>query len=242
LASNFVLTRSVFISRSGPVFVFARLMQDGIIQRLLNDTCPGSGYDLCSDRGRLPHNANAWLWGEDSLFRREGGFARSQLQDDRMIADSLTRYPLMHLKAALTDSVAQFFMFRTGDGIESQERILGPEFLHDIPSQFAAYRNARQQRQKIRFEPLNMVHVTVGMLSLLGLILLLYQAALRGRWSETTLPGLVLVGLIGNAIICGTFSNPHDRYQSRVIWLPALVLLLTRSKNPRVLEPAEEAG
>ena len=51
LASNFALAHSVFISRSGPVFVFARLMQDGIIQRLLNDTCPQSGYDLCPYRG-----------------------------------------------------------------------------------------------------------------------------------------------------------------------------------------------
>ncbi len=70
-----------------------------------------------------------------------------------------------------------------------------------------------------------MLHVTVGMLSLLGLLLLLNHAALRNRWDEATLPGLVLAGLIGNAIICGTFSNPHDRYQSRAMWLPALVLL-----------------
>jgi hypothetical protein len=241
LASNFALARSVFISRSGPVFVFARLMQDGIIQRLLNDTCPASGYDLCPYRGRLPRNANAWLWGDNSLFHREGGFARSQAEDDRMIADSLKRYPLMHLKAALYDSVLQFFMFRTGDGIESQARVLRPELLHDAPGQLGAYLNARQQRQKIRFETLNMIHVTVGMLSLLGLILVLYQAGSRGRWNETALPGLVLMGLIGNAIICGTFSNPHDRYQSRVIWLPALVLLLVRSRDPHMLEPVEEA-
>ena len=242
LASNVVLARSLFISRSGPVFVFARLMQDGIIQRLLNDTCPQSGYDLCPYRSRLPHNANAWLWDEHSLFRRDGGFAQNQAEDDRMIADSLARYPLMHLKAALYDSVLQFFMFRTGDGIESQADILMSEMTHDIPAQLPAFLKARQQRQKIRFESLNMVHVTVGMLSLLGLLLLLHHAVLHGRWGETTLPGLVLVGLIGNAIICGTFSNPHDRYQSRAIWLPALVLLLARARNPDALHPDEESG
>ena len=56
------------------------------------------------------------------------------------------------------------------------------------------------------------------------------------------LPGLVLVGLIGNAIICGTFSNPHDRYQSRAMWLPALVLLLARTRDPNALHPEEESG
>ena len=80
------------------------------------------------------------------------------------------------------------------------------------------------------------------MLSLLGLVLLLHHAVLRRRWDGAMLPGLVLVGLVGNAIICGTFSNPHDRYQSRAMWLPALVLLLARTRDPNALHPEEESG
>ena len=48
--------------------------------------------------------------------------------------------------------------------------------------------------------------------------------------------------LIGNAIICGTFSNPHDRYQSRVIWLPTLVLILALTRDRRSLQPVGDAG
>ena len=154
LASNFALAHAVFISRSGPVFLFARLMQDGIVQRLLDDTCPQSGYYLCPYRDRLPHNANAWLWGASSLFHRDGGFAHSQEEDSRMIADSLKRYPLMQTKAALYDSVLQFFMFKTGDGIESQASILRPELRKDAPSELPGYLRARQQRQRIPFEGL----------------------------------------------------------------------------------------
>ncbi|HVZ28408.1 MAG TPA: hypothetical protein VG798_07100, partial [Rhizomicrobium sp.] len=238
-AGNLALARSLFISRSGSVFVFARLMQDGIIQRLLHDTCPESGYQLCPYQRQLPHNANAWLWGKQSLFRREGGFTDSQPEDDRMILDSLERYPLMQVKAALYDSVLQFFEFRTGDGIESQKNILWPDIKKVAPSELSAYAKARQQTQKLRFQTLNMIHVTVGMLSLLGVAMLLNHALLRGRWGDMTLPGLVLLGLVGNAIICGTFSNPHDRYQSRLMWLPALVLLLARAKDPHALEPDE---
>jgi len=239
-ASNFALAHAFFFSRSGSVFVFARLMQDGIIQRLLHDTCPQSGYQLCPYQRQLPHNANAWLWGSDSLFHREGGFANSQAEDNRMIVDSLKRYPVMQVKAALYDSVLQFFEFRTGDGIESQERIIRPELKLVSPAQVPAYMRARQQRQKIRFQTLNMIHVTVGMLSLLGVAMLLNHAALRRRWGEMTLPGLVLLGLVGNAIICGTFSNPHDRYQSRLMWLPPLALLLARARDPHALEPEDE--
>jgi hypothetical protein len=56
------------------------------------------------------------------------------------------------------------------------------------------------------------------------------------------LPALVLLGLIGNAVICGTFSNPHDRYQSRIIWLPSLVLLLAVARDRRALQPVPESG
>jgi hypothetical protein len=143
----------------------------------------------------------------------------------------------MHLKAAVYDSVLQFFMFRTGDGIESHEDILWPTLKRDIPGQLSAYAGARQQTEKIRFGPLNMIHVTIGMFALLGLLLLLHRTALNGRWNETTLPGLVLLGLIGNAIICGTVSNPHDRYQSRLIWVPVLVLLLAGARDRHFLEP-----
>jgi hypothetical protein len=194
LASNLVLAQSLFISRAGSVFVFARLMQDGIVQRLLHDTCPGSGYELCPYQRQLPRNANAWLWGSKSLFHREGGFTNAQEQEDynRMILDSLKRYPLMHLKAAFVDSVVQFFEFRTGDGIESQAFVLWPELKKVSPRQLAAYASARQQTRKFRFQVLNMIHVTAGMLSLLGITLLLNHAGLRRRWCDMALPGLVL--------------------------------------------------
>jgi hypothetical protein len=241
--SNYVLTRQIFLSRSASVFVFARLMQDGIVKRLLEDTCPQSGYTLCAYQNRLKTRADAWLWGPDSLFRAEGGFRASHDEETRMIQDSIRRYPLLQVADAIRDSVRQFFTFKTGDGIESQEWVLKPVFEKDAPEQLPAYLAARQQREgRFRFTTLNMVHVTVGMLSLLGLIVLLLALARERSWQALKFPALVLLALIGNAIVCATFSNPHDRYQSRVIWLPALVLILARMNDPRVLRGPEESG
>jgi hypothetical protein len=241
LSSNFALARGVFISRSGSVFVFARLMQDGIVKKLLDDTCPGSGYKLCAYKSQLKTSANAWLWGP-SAFHAQGGFAGSQAEDQRIVIDSLKRYPLLQVRMAIYDSVLQFFEFRTGDGIESQEWVLKPGIQRMMPGQLHAYLQARQQHNSIRFRDLNMLHVTVGMLSLLGLLLLLNHAVHRRRWNDAALPGLILLALIGNAIICGTFSNPHDRYQSRLMWLPVLALLLARARDPHALQPAGESG
>lgn len=241
-ASNYVLTRQIFLSRSASVFVFARLMQDGIVKRLLDDTCPQSGYRLCAYQNRLKTRADAWLWAPDSLFRAEGGFRGDHTEESRIIADSIRRYPLLQIEAAVRDSVRQFFTFKTGDGIESQEWVLKPEIRKMMPAQLPSYLDARQQQGRLRFVTLNMIHVTMAILSLLGLLMLLHRAVIRRQWNIAILPGLVLLALMGNAIICATFSNPHDRYQSRLIWLPSLALALAQRKNPNVLRPLEESG
>ena len=101
-----MLTGNLFISKSGSVFVFARLMQDGIVKRLLHDTCPPQGdidWRLCAYKNRLPTNANGWLWGAGSGFHALGGFTSQtqQEEDSRIIVESLKRYPVMHLRAAV---------------------------------------------------------------------------------------------------------------------------------------------
>ena len=247
VSANYAFTRTIFVSRAGSVFMIARLMQDGIVQRLLADTCPPPGssqappYSLCA-YPTLPRNANAWLWGEKSSFHALGGFRRSDDEYGRVLRDSLARYPLMHLKAAIVDSAQQFLEFRTGDGLEPQLSILRPGFAALLPRQLPAYLAARQQTARIRFTDLNLIHVPVAVIALLGLLLLLHHAAVRGRWGEATLPATVLLALLGNAIICGTFSNPHDRYQSRLMWMPVLVVLLARARDPKALQPIPESG
>ena len=248
VTANYAFTRTIFVSRAGSVFLLARLMQDGIAQRLLADTCPPAGsrekppYTLCPYGAKLPHNANAWLWGAHSSFHAVGGFRRSDGEYGRIVRDSFARYPLMHLKAAVIDSAQQFVEFKTGDGIESQRSILIPGFRQNLPNQLRAYLAARQQIEIIRFKDINLIHVPVGVIALLGLVLLLRHAAMRGRWGDAALPVTVLLALLGNAIICGTFSNPHDRYQSRLMWLPILVLLLARARDPKALQPVPESG
>jgi len=248
VTANYFFTRTIFVSRAGSVFLLARLMQDGIVQRLLADTCPPVGsnakppYSLCPYGATLPRNANAWIWGEHSSFHALGGFRRNDDEYGRIARDSLARYPGMHLKAAATDSLLQFVQFKTGDGIESQRSILEPGFRHILPGQLPAYLAARQQTQLIRFKDINLVHVPVAVIALLGLLLLLHHASVRRRWDQAALPATVLLALLGNAIICGTFSNPHDRYQSRLMWMPVLVLLLARARDPKALQPVPESG
>lgn len=227
LCCNYTFTRQLFLSRSGAIFLEARLMGDGLIEPVLDATCPESGYKLCAYRGRLPTRADTWLWEPwVSPFTKLGGFEKREPEAAAIVAESLERYPVQNLVMAIKDALLQFVWFQTGDGIVPQEWVLNREFKMAIPQQLSDYDHAYQQEGAIRFLPVNLVHVPVAFLSLLALGLLLRRAVRKGDWADGFLPAFVLLALMGNALVCGVFSGPHGRYQSRIMWLPTLVVVL----------------
>jgi hypothetical protein len=143
-----------------------------------------------------------------------------------IVAQSIVRYPLSNLGYALGNGILQFFWFQTGDGIVPQEWVLNREFKIALPQQLKAYDHAYQQEGDIWFLPINLVHVPVAILSLAGLYLLLREARRARDWRRGLLPAFVLLALLGNAFVCGVFSGPHGRYQSRLMWLPTFAIAL----------------
>lgn len=230
VASNFYYTHQVFVTRAGPVFVFARVLQDGIVMRVLDDTCPRSHYKLCAYKDVLPRTADQWLWGEESPFLKLDRFKGTTQESERILWDSVKRYPLMQLAAATQDSVRQFTMFRTGDQIEPQQWVLYSDMDRLIPNQMRAYLTARQQRNGFGFDPVNMVQVPFGWISIAALVLAFGFSLWIGARREAVLLGFVLTALIGNAIVCGALSNPHDRYQSRLIWVVPFAIALAAAQ------------
>jgi hypothetical protein len=234
LASNFLFTGQIFVSRAGPSFLFARLLQDRVVTRLLDETCPGSGYRLCAYREILPPTANAWLWASYSPFFKLGGFEGTRDESARIVRDSLLRYPLLNAKLAVADGARQFLAFRTGDQVEPQQWALRGTLAHFLPSQMDAYLSARQQQSKIDFRIVNRVDLPVGYLSLLVLAALIGFALWSSEWGGALFLATMMLALLGNAFICGALSNPHDRYQSRLIWLaPFAASLVAAAWNAR---------
>ena len=224
---NYVFTKQVFFSRSGSVFLAARMMQDGLIKPVLDEDCPTPAYRLCAYKNDLPSRADAYLWEEKiSPFFRLGAFRKMEPESTLLVRESLARHPFANAFWAGIDTVLQFFAYPTGDGIVPQEWVLDPEFRRTIPKQMDGYSHAYQQRGDLWFLPLNLLHVPVALFSVVMLFVFL-RRAVRGRdWKEASLPAFVLLALLGNAFICGVFSGPHYRYQSRMMWWPALAVVL----------------
>jgi hypothetical protein len=74
--------------------------------------------------------------------------------------------------------------------------------------------------------PLAIVHRVTALAGIAAAILLLPVAWHRRHVAAWFLT-IALVALPLSAAITGGLSTPHDRYQSRIIWLPAATAFLT---------------
>lgn len=214
----------------GPVFIFGRLVQDGLAQRYLAEHCPDPTIKLCAYRDQLPNTADDFIWHKDSPFAAIGGWDGANAELSRLVTGIITAYPGTFLSTALVATADQFAMVKTGDGLDEWQEVTRWIFRSFMPeAQNLAFISARQQREQIRqplFDSLNAVHVPVALASCLGLLFTLGWGFRTGRRDLAALALFTLIALAGNAFINGALSNPHDRYQSRLVWLATLVVLM----------------
>ena len=218
------------MSQSGSVFMLARFMQDGLAQRYLEDVCPRTPtaepppFRLCAVRDRLPLSTNQFLWnhewGGNSPFMELGGWRGLPDEAAKVVAGSLRAYPVDHLIAVLENVILQLRMSATGDGFEKMEWIMRNDIRRTFPAESDAFLGARQhQEPPVDFSYLNAIHLPVLWGAYLGLVLLVVIGWKRRDAPLTGLATLLLLAVLGNAFICGVFSNPNHRYQSRITWI-----------------------
>ncbi len=223
--SNLAVTGNLAFTPGGESFLFARLLEDGIVLRYLNDRCPDPKLRLCAYRSTLPDDADRWLWG-DSPFYTLGGWSDYAAEERAIILGTLARYPWLHAKTAFAAARAQFTSFATEVSIADNEPTRDT-IAELTPQLMPVFASARQQSQPFDVAPLNRLHEPVAAMSIAGLALaLLLRRRLKLAPEFAGLCLTVLLALAINAAICGVFSNVVDRYQSRLVPLASFAMLL----------------
>ncbi len=212
----------------GPVFLFGRLVQDGIAQRWLAEHCPVQGIKLCGLQDRMPRIADEFLWSGASPFQEIGGWSgAADAELGYLVRACLQAYPGEVVWTSLRSTLQQMAKVATGDGLDEFQPSTYGIFSDLLPRTASSFKGARQQQTRISpslFDALNRVHVPIAYLSVLGL-LVVAGWGLRVRRHDLAGAALyIFLALLGNAFICGALSNPHDRYQSRLVWLASLVV------------------
>jgi hypothetical protein len=231
LSANAALSGQFTWTPGGIGVAFGRMMQDGIVARYLKDHCPEQRLKLCPYRNELPPTADDFLWGH-SMFDTLGRFAGLNDEMEFIVRRSLAEHPLWQAEAALVATAQQLVDVATGEGTQQWIPHTTGIIERYLPGQVAPMHAAHQHRGDIDFTVMNRIHVPVALVSML-LVAAIFASALRRRRLDdlALLAATVTLALLGNALVCGVISGPHDRYGARMVWIATFVMLIAAIKH-----------
>ncbi len=228
-----------------PPFVAARLIADGPGRDYLARACAeGSTLTLCLYRASIPEDSDSFLWASG-----RGSFMGMPPEDRRRVAAEergfvlavLADRPVAVIGASLRNIGGQLLRWQVDDIADA--RLSGVNRDKLPPAVRAAFDSTRAAESEF---PIGYYDLLAAPVTLLALATLLALGAARREAMPAATRGyvaIVLAGILLNAAVCGAFSKPHDRYQSRVIWLlPLLATAALAGSRRRAPAPAPAAS
>jgi hypothetical protein len=223
------------LSRASPVFLLARFIEGGVVDRYLAEHCHDANAPwLCEVRDQLPNDAITFLWDDNSPYNKSGGL-KANLEAYRGIVRAILTSPRYYPQLAsmgAQSTLRQLTHVGHGDGLWANLQNSSPYNALPIlvPYEMKPYLNSMQNHNALHFEDINARTYAAQLLSLVVLLLAL-AAAHRGRLPAPAVPALLLLavwclGLVANAFVVGTLANVIDRLQGRAAWLLPLGALL----------------
>jgi hypothetical protein len=210
------------------MFLFARMVEDGMAGDILSEECPRPDWQLCRFAGALPAYAEAFLFDGDSPLQQIGGprDPRAWHEIAAIIARSLVRHPLAHAARAIALTAMQLVDVGTGGAMEPLMSAHTRSVLtRYAPTLVPAFDAARQQTDEIDVSGWSeWIVEPVSIAASFALPLVAVLLWRRGLRHEAMLPAMLFLALLGNAAVCGVVSSPNDRYQARLVWLAPLAL------------------
>ena len=165
------------------------------------------------------------------MFNTLGRFQGLGEEMGHIVTQSLKDYPAWQAEAALKATADQLLHVATGEGTIGWLPHTYGIIEQYIPSQSKSMRAAHQQHWDIDFAAVNLIHVPVALGSMLAVFAMFALALWRRKLDDLSLLAVAAsFALLGNALICGVISGPHDRYGARLVWIATFTVLLAAAR------------
>ena len=243
IVANGLLLHRWSAAPAGPVFLFARLHEDGIVQPWLTRECKENGpVELCQVAAILPRDSQTFLWSPQSPIDR---LVWKQFDSDpaqRLVAQmrqaslgGIGSQPLAVLNIGFRGTVDQFVHFSVLD--DECPQVCGSpssavyDRLHlDRPELLPTFLGSAQLRGTLPKAFFRAITNPIAIFSMIALLVISVIPQTRRDSRSFSLALSVLIALVLNAALAGVLSDVHDRYQSRIVWLPTFAVLLIVSR------------
>ncbi len=243
------LWRSAFSSRRCPIspspaifsftpggasFFFNRLVEDGIVTRYLDKSCPDPTLRICAYRADISTGYDDWLWKNDTPFWKLGGWQGYSDEQRRIILATLVSDPARASHHGGPRHAAAVRLLQDRGRVPG-----GRKRLHDrhhprtpavalsgvdggAPAGHAVQRSARSTPSTFRLQGCRSLDSS-ACCSFAGIC----------PTAPSALAATAVFALIINAAVCGVFSHAADRYQSRLVPIAPLALMIVALSRRR---------
>src|SRR5665647_2787546 len=164
-AADSVVAKRLAWTPGGFALSFGRMLQDGIVNKYLDEHCPDPTLQLCAYKDQLSADADTWFWGS-ALFDRLGRFAGLDQEMATIALRSLAAYPGLQIKAAAAATVHQLIDVHSGEGVLTSIWHSYAIIERFTPQLVPAMRAARQQQGEVGFTTINRLHYPVALLAM----------------------------------------------------------------------------
>jgi hypothetical protein len=194
----------------------ARSVSDGPGYWYLRDHCATERFAICEIYGtNPPRKVNDFLWGPNGVRYRATPeqMERIRAEESRIVRGAFMEHPTDQVVRSIRNSFAQ----------------LGEFGLRGLAFGFSMTMEEDPQLKQIGPDRPQLRAIGEWIIYGSFFASLPAIAILRRRLRRLEIAALSVagIGLLANAVVCGTLSGVTDRYQGRVAWvLPALVLII----------------
>lgn len=225
---HFLIGHSFTFSKGSHVFMMNHLVETGVLNDYLSDACETKNYRICQYKDSMVWD---FMWDQKSPLYKTGGWQANQKEYTTILKDvySTPKYSLLLGFKSIEYCAKQFFCFTIHEGnvFDLQSPPGGQISWHykDCEKEFLS---SRQNTNALGdFLPQNTELVLV-MFSMIGLlIIVLYPSVLNVQDKKLLLViSLLFFFSIINSFVCSNLAVIDPRYQSRLVWLFPLLLIL----------------
>jgi hypothetical protein len=213
IGSNLVVGNGFTASKASHIFLIAKFAESGLLKNYLDDKCQSTPNSLCVYKDDLPEHAWDFIWPEQSILSKTGGWHNSKEEYSRIINDIITDpYFLAQLIFKSVEATyLQCLVYGAGDGLGKLDN--SSTVYSEMVNYHKSYKHkldaSFQQVESISFSDFNLFYRFMA---------LFIVAVLFLTWSKSKLKTFMVFSflfMICNAFSTGAFANILMRLNTR---------------------------
>lgn len=213
IGSNLIVGNGFTASKASHIFLMAKFAESGLLKNYLDDNCQSKPNSLCVYKDDLPEHAWDFIWPEQSILSKTGGWHNSKEEYSKIINSIVTDpYFLAQLIFKSVEATyLQCLVYGAGDGLGKLDN--SSTVYSEMVNYHKSYKHkldaSFQQVESTSFSDFNLFYRFMA---------LFIVAVLFLTWSKSKLKTFMVFSflfMICNAFSTGAFANILMRLNTR---------------------------